>query len=80
MLRTDSTIGVFIRTGQSSTPIEEADWERTQWLTDRRKKSVHFRGKFKLMVRVWPPCVMASFSDSLQKLIYFGEIRRCEFP
>lgn len=34
---------IYVRTGQSSTPNEEATWDRIEWLTARRKKSEEFR-------------------------------------
>lgn len=34
---------VYIRTGQSSTPNEKAEWDKIEWLQNRRKKSIEFK-------------------------------------
>jgi len=34
---------IYVRTGQSSTPNEEASWDKIEWLASRRRKSEEFR-------------------------------------
>jgi schlafen family protein len=34
---------IYVRTGQQSTPVEEATWDKVEWLISRRKKSEDFR-------------------------------------
>lgn len=38
---------VYVRTGQSSTPNEEADWGKIEWLASRREKSIELRERLK---------------------------------
>lgn len=34
---------IYIRTGESSNPLDTASWDKALWLHDRRKKSISFR-------------------------------------
>ncbi len=41
--RVSDNTKIYVRTGQSSTPNEEASWDKIEWLAARRKKSEEFR-------------------------------------
>jgi len=41
--RVSDNTKIYVRTGQSSTPNEEATWDKIEWLATRRKKSEEFR-------------------------------------
>jgi hypothetical protein len=41
--RVSDNTKIYVRTGQSSTPNEEATWDKIEWLAARRRKSEEFR-------------------------------------